>query len=1089
MQVCEAIHAGRNPSLEGKVSLLEGKVRRGNSRLVVNGEGFFQMRRTGAFLTAVLVLSSLISISMPTTAGAQAAKLSPELAAVLEHGGYPNQALVPKVVPNYRAGDIYYLAEVAGDLGAGIEAIRSTGARVTFEYPAINWVAVVSTVDQLARVSGLDRVSRLEADKVQEVHAVNAQVASDPWTAQAKRGTSDIGADVLWRQGVTGKGVTVGVADSGMDSTHPDLDDLDWLKWTAPGNPAKIDSFVDCTAVLPFTEGSCAPGQGYDDNGHGTHVSGIATGTAEGGLPGQNGRLPGVAPDAKLAGAKVCLAAGSCLNSSVLAGLQYLATEKADGGGGADVINVSLGSGRFYGAGLFAAEQVTNNDPEAQLVNALAVANNVVFTISAGNSGPVFQSLGSPSVASQAVSVGAAITDFDLNHPVEETEHGEFGNIRPAASSAGATAIASFSSRAPSGDRLIKPELTAPGSYYVAAESAQGAEVKAADAAHNNKYSADPFYAVLSGTSMSAPAAAGAAALVIDGYRQSTGSAPDYYRVKAALANTAGTRAFEGPVAGLLGTIQSKVTDTDPNELYPIRNQDWVGVTGEGAGRIYAPSALLALTKGVIAYTPQVGELDDINELQPNWAVDDVAAGESVTQQFVLRGAPGMTRVASTSFSVESGKEPIGAKAAPANWLLTPRTVKAVPNGDTPFKLGLRVPRTAAPGMYSATVVANSRIADRVTQRVRIPVQFFVTIADTTAGAGGGASIEGPIWASGVTDYTYAGLQADDILTDWAMYPVRLTSATEQVDFSVYDVGGTDHMDVFVFDDNGQEVDSTVSFRSEHFAPGGALYFPTSSDAPETVSILDGDDLIDVALPTTVWVAVSNSGPAESGPGFSTYHLDVDVTAGAQSPGTTPAERIHSGAHAWWGGSMPDADSTLTQTYDLSGVTPGQNPKLSFWTWYQLEDGFDWAYVLASTDGGQTWTSLQTQAANGSGTTTLDPIGDSGGVLGGSKAYPNGITGTSGQSPMFTGQNLLAATYTEHTADLTPYAGKSVLIRFAYTSDPGTNYEGFYVDDIAVVDGAGAALAVGAINPDDAETQSGWVAGGTPGFTWMTADQ
>jgi immune inhibitor A len=90
---------------------------------------------------------------------------------------------------------------------------------------------------------------------------------------------------------------------------------------------------------------------------------------------------------------------------------------------------------------------------------------------------------------------------------------------------------------------------------------------------------------------------------------------------------------------------------------------------------------------------------------------------------------------------------------------------------------------------------------------------------------------------------------------------------------------------------------------------------------------------------------------------------------------------------------------------------------------------------------------------------------------------------------MFTGQNLLAATYTEHTADLTPYAGKSVLIRFAYTSDPGTNYEGFYVDDIAVVDGAGAALAVGAINPDDAETQSGWVAGGTPGFTWMTADQ
>jgi hypothetical protein len=54
---------------------------------------------------------------------------------------------------------------------------------------------------------------------------------------------------------------------------------------------------------------------------------------------------------------------------------------------------------------------------------------------------------------------------------------------------------------------------------------------------------------------------------------------------------------------------------------------------------------------------------------------------------------------------------------------------------------------------------------------------------------------------------------------------------------------------------------------------------------------------------------------------------------------------------------------------------------------------------------------------------------------------------------------------------------------------PGTNYEGFYVDGLSIVDGSGTALVVGPTNPDDVETKSGWVPDGTPGFSWMTADQ
>ena len=1037
------------------------------------------------FLTACSAVAALavLTLTGASTAGdADASKLSPALAHIVQEGGYGNFP-VDKLIDGYRPGDVYYLAEMRGGVDdAVVRDLESAGAKVRFRYPSIGWVALVSKADSILALTRHSRVARLELDRFHEV----LQISTAPAPAgQAKRGTHDVGADVLWRDGITGKGVLVGVADSGLDSTHPDLDDHDWLRWSALTlGESKIQAFVDCNTSLPSVGGACTPVRGYDDNGHGTHVAGIATGTAEGMLPGQNGKLPGMAPEAPLAGAKVCNAAGSCLNSAVMAGLQYLATEKADGGAGADVINVSLGSGRFYLSPLCCAEQVTNNDPEAQLVNQLAARNNVVFTISAGNSGPFIQSVGSPSVAAQSISVGASIADWDLNHPTAETEHGVYGNIRPEAAAAGATAIARFSSRGPSGDRLAKPELTAPGVFYVAAESSQGAQIAGADAAAQNHYSQDPGYAVLSGTSMSAPAAAGATALVIDGYRRFAGESPTYYRVKAALANTAGTRAFEGPVTGLTGSIRHKITGEDPNELSPLRNAAWVGVTGEGAGRIHAPSALIALTKGVTVYTAQDGALDDIHELQPSWSLDEVPRGHTASQTFVVRGGPGLPKGAKVSFTVDSQQEPVGVNRAPAAWFALPKATKAERSADVPFVARLNVPTEAAPGLYTATLVARVKLGD-ATQNVRIPVQFYVDAVDADPAEGSGTSVEERIWAQKTTDYSAVGFYAEDIYTDWITYPVRLTEGTTRVDFSVYDVAGNDHMDVFVFDGNGQEIDSTVTGYLRTAVPGGVLQAPTTESRPATISILDGDDSTDVVLPTTVWVAVSKS-TASTPSSFSTFHLDIDVVGGSAGSGTTPAERIHSGVHAWWSGSVGGADSHLTQPVDLSAVPASASPALEFWAWYQLEDGFDWAYALVSTDDGATWTSLATTAANGSGTTTLNPIGDSGGVLGGAKRYPNGLTGTSGYAPLVSA-NLFHPEYTAHRADLTPYAGKRILLRFAYTSDPATNYENFYVDDVRIVDGGGTPLGVGITNPDDMETNAGWAPGGSPGFSWVTA--
>jgi subtilisin family serine protease len=846
-------------------------------------------------LIGATALAIVISFSSASSVGVrlEAAKVDPALRSLVAHGGYGKDPLIRQVVPGYRGGSIYYLAQLNGPIDASaLRELRNAGAVVRMTFPEISWVALKSSVRAISLVSRLDRVAHLQIDNVQRVLGAsisyaNARTAARAgWASQAKRGTGDLGADDAWAAGITGAGVTIGVADSGTDGTHPDLDDQDWLKWGRSGLPPKLKAFRDCQGTLPaLVNGvtppdSCQDVQSYDDNGHGTHVSGIATGTAQGGDASQQGRFPGMAPGSDLAVAKVCAAAGVCLNSSVMAGMRWLAAEKSQGGAGADVINMSLGGSRFVAAGtgavLGGAQLETNDDAEDQLINALSRAHNVLFVVAAGNSGPVLGSIGNPAEASQALAVGASASDFDLAHPTEQTQHGEFGDIAPRAPKYGAIGIAGFSSRGPGGDRLVKPDVVAPGAYVISALSKEATEVRAGNMAHLNNFSTDQTYAVLSGTSMASPAAAGAAALVIGAYKDSIGTSPLYYRVKAALANTAGGHAFEGPVVGLIGGVLARSGAVTPEERYPTRNRTWVGVTGQGPGRIDVPDAVLAITHGVLVYTPASRSLGNIRQLQPSWGMDDIAPGGSSSTTLLLHGAPKMPASAETTFSVEQGREPIGVNAAPRSWFTLPDSVTATRNADVPATFGLHVPTDAAPGMYEATILGSVKLGS-VTEHLRIPVQFFVRMIPRA----GKASITGPIWASGVSDYTIVGFEnpaADQIATDWTMIPLRLSKATKDVSFSVYDTKGSDTMDVFVFDANGTEIDSTVSNSPDHWLPNGLLYLPSSKGSPSTVTIpasaFDGSNY--PKLPTTVWIAVSDSGPANA-PGFSTYHLNVNI--------------------------------------------------------------------------------------------------------------------------------------------------------------------------------------------------------------------
>jgi serine protease len=134
-----------------------------------------------------------------------------------------------------------------------------------------------------------------------------------------------IGAPEAWQM-ATGMNITIAIVDSGVDLAHVDLKD-------------KVIGHVTCVGSAGDTA-KCVDG-GQDDNGHGSHVAGIAAATTN-----NNEGVAGVAPDAAILDVKVlqqscdtiqgCDASGS--PDDVAAGIKYAADH------GAAVINLSLGN-------------------------------------------------------------------------------------------------------------------------------------------------------------------------------------------------------------------------------------------------------------------------------------------------------------------------------------------------------------------------------------------------------------------------------------------------------------------------------------------------------------------------------------------------------------------------------------------------------------------------------------------------------------------------------------------------------------------------------------------------------------------------
>lgn len=312
---------------------------------------------------------------------------------------------------------------------------------------------------------------QLQADPL-----VASIVIDEPSTMHTDVSVPAIQADIARNTyGLRGRGVTIAVLDSGIDTNHPDLsDDLIAQRCYTGG-----------LNNLPPSTPSCPPSDTYtgisaeDENGHGTNVSGVIT---------ANGVVApiGFAPDVKIVAVRVLSNSGSGWVSDWVDGLNWIIANQATLN--VDIINMSLGTNVLYAGNCDALGQ---QPTVAAATTTLANAGVAIFA-SSGNQGSA-TSMASPACNTGVISVGAT---YDSNlgpEPNSGTYNSLFGGTWPACADAStsATVITCFT------NSNAGLDLLAPGSQITSAGMGGGTST-------------------YRGTSQASPTAAAVAALMLE---------------------------------------------------------------------------------------------------------------------------------------------------------------------------------------------------------------------------------------------------------------------------------------------------------------------------------------------------------------------------------------------------------------------------------------------------------------------------------------------------------------------------------------------------------------------------------------------
>lgn len=348
-------------------------------------------------------------------------------------------------------------------------------ARIIETFKDLNMLRVKLIGSSIGSLARLDFITGIWSNEPREISTTGDSYVVSSLSSQYQAAIDLIGGRGLWEQGFNGTGVVIAVLDTGVDSTHPDLDDFD-------DNASTSDTKVAASAS--FSEGDTLP---TDIIGHGTYAASIAAGTGNS----SEGLYAGIAPGATILSAKVTLGGLLASPSWIVSGIEWAASR------GADIILLPFNT---FGA-----------PGDAVSVAVREAAEKGIFVVSAaGDDGPDYLTIMSPGGSAAAFTVGAY-----------DTEKQE---------------IPDFSGRGPSLDMLTKPDLVAPGVGIVGARmgsSLAGLGFGSFDlgalgglsgllGGDSTSEELDDYYQVDDTTSAAAAITAGAAAILMQAFDRAT---------------------------------------------------------------------------------------------------------------------------------------------------------------------------------------------------------------------------------------------------------------------------------------------------------------------------------------------------------------------------------------------------------------------------------------------------------------------------------------------------------------------------------------------------------------------------------------
>lgn len=887
----------------------------------------------------------------------------------------------------------------------------------------------------------------------------------------------------IWNHGITGTGQMPAVCDTGVDDDacffrlSSDPDSVTDAQYPALPDTGTIDPIKKVAAYLvlpgatPYDGTFTCPA----GNLHGTHTAGSVLGDnyATPSTPTSGGHDPGdgMAPNARLlfqdAGKEVtgCLD-GLANDFAVIFQQAYDAGARIHSDSwGSDTFGAYTGDCRVLDRFVYGRE-------------------DVLFCFAAGNMGSGAGSIGSPASAKNVLAVGA-------------TTHGSLGSNQ----------VAVFSSRGPASDGRIKPDLCAPGWSIVSAlgdsnhasancttvarsGTSMATPTAAGAATLLREYFSDGFYPTGARNppdALNPSAALMKASLLCGAVDVSLAS-------QASVLDSLTPGSDQGFGRVLLDTVCSFPGGSRRTLAWDRWNAQGLETGGADAFTVQVPPG--QPLKAVLCWTDP-----EASGASPAALINDLDLEVSAPDSTLFRGnvfsggqsSPGGDPDGTNNAEVVFVKDP-----APGLWTVTvsARSVPGTPSQPYSFRQGYALVATAGACISSLSLPSGLAAADAPPTGVALtwdPVpgasgyQIYRTLG--TCGAAPGdfhflSTATGPAFtdalAEGGYTYAYRVRAVDGCAEGPASACASATSSGECHLFPLFQGvasarsdPATPECDILLSWAPGTSscpaapdlVYNVYRGADPYFVPGPATLLASGiagtsyrdedlrSGVPAFYVVRAEDGTSGGAGPAhggnedsnLSWIGASAAGSSQIPGTWLDDGGDGSVMLALEAPWTITDRQNHTP-----GGALSYHSAADGQTYPNMGcaaaTTPeialqaGQNPILTYWANFNLEYQWDGVVAEISADGGTSWTTLlPTPAYPGGFAQTGNPPLNA-------CDYPNSqacFTGPAG--------NATLSGWALYSHDLTAFAGQAVRVRWRLSSDPGSEFEGFYLDDIQVI--------------------------------------